>query len=79
MLNKKQTILTEEAIRSHKVFDRVCHFFKTPDWTIPIKSFIEEYCLIFSPDANYETLKEKKRIFTEYKLLINELLSRFLA
>jgi hypothetical protein len=46
---------------------------------VPIKSFIDEYCLIFSPDLDHDTLKEKKRIFSEYKLLINGMLDEFLS
>ena len=49
------------------------------DWVIPIKSFIEEYSVIFAPDANYETLKEKQRIFKEYKDLINKLIEELLS
>jgi hypothetical protein len=49
-------------------------------WTVPISSFVECYCLIFMPDEDEqplssEELAEQKKIFSEYKLLINEILT----
>lgn len=44
---------------------------------VPINSFIDEYCLIFAPDALIDTLQEKKKIFTEYKSLIKSTISNF--
>jgi len=62
-------------------------FRSAESWQIPIESFIEAYCLIFTPceeDAD-EMLTERRkdaqeriRIFQDYKKLINEILAETL-
>lgn len=52
-------------------------------WQVPIHSFIEVYCLIFTPSDEDEDLKtsrqgdvaERIRIYNDYKQLVNEILT----
>ena len=49
------------------------------NWTVPIESFIEAYCLIFTPDEEHiepdEEMQERLKIFGDYKKLIMEILA----
>jgi hypothetical protein len=45
---------------------------------VPIESFIEAYCLIFTPDEEEiarEEMEERLKIFSDYKKLIMEILA----
>jgi hypothetical protein len=45
---------------------------------VPIESFIEAYCLIFTPDEESierEEMEERLKIFSDYKKLIMEILA----
>lgn len=47
-------------------------------WQVPIESFIEAYCLIFTPDEEEiarEEMEERLKIFSDYKKLIMEILA----
>lgn len=44
---------------------------------MPIQSFIEAYCLIFTEESDHPKEKEERlKIFEAYKQLINEILER---
>ena len=54
-------------------------------WTVPIESFIEAYCLIFTPPdeeedsdgattERYKDITERLKIYEDFKRLINEIL-----
>jgi hypothetical protein len=66
---------------SLKIEDFLWLFRSEEHWRVPIESFIEVFCLIFTPGEDKideETAGERKKIFEDYKKLINELLAETL-
>jgi hypothetical protein len=53
-------------------------YFQSDEWLLPIASFIDYFCIIFStPDAN-EDKAEKQKVFKDYRETINANLDDFL-
>lgn len=58
-----------------RVYDEMLCFLSEPIFQIPVRSFMDENCLIFDPDT--ERSKEHREIFAEYKKLVDALLDAF--
>ncbi|CDW81963.1 UNKNOWN [Stylonychia lemnae] len=58
----------------------MARFLQSQYFLVPIKSFIEEFCIIFAifDEDEEQAYKEKRQIFREYKNLINKLIIAFL-
>lgn len=51
-------------------FELITKYFICADFKVPIRSFIEEKCLIFSTEISYENKQERLSIFNEYKIIV---------
>ena len=59
-------------------FDLTIDFFQSDEWLLPIASFIDYYCIIFSSQDIEEDKPEKMKVFTDYRTTVNANLNEFL-
>ena len=59
-------------------FDLTIDFFQSDEWLLPIASFIDYYCIIFSTNNTEEDKPEKMKVFTDYRTTVNANLNEFL-
>ena len=60
------------------VFDSIVQFLRGPVWNVPVLTFIEQKSLIFEPDENDNNDEECKKNFSEYKNLVDFMLSSYM-
>jgi len=60
------------------VYDSLVGFLRGPVWHVPVMTFIEQKSLIFEPDTDDGHEKEYKKIFEEYKRLVDFMLKSFM-
>ena len=57
--------------------DMFVDFLNSAEWTFPVQSFIDYYCVIFATKDKKEHLSEKSRVYDEYKSIVGTNLSQF--
>ena len=60
-------------------FDLTVDFFQSDEWLMPIASFIDYYCIIFSTEDLEEDKPEKMKVFNDYRTSVNSNLNDFLS
>ncbi len=53
-------------------------FLNSAEWTFPIHSFIDYYCVIFATSAK-EHFEEKTKVYNEYKSIVGSSLHSFVT
>ena len=53
-------------------------FIDSDEWHLPIRSFIEYYCLVFSSRDHKEHEAEKRKVYDDYKSTVTIMLDDFL-
>ena len=48
-------------------FDLTIDFFQSDEWLMPIASFIDYYCIIFSTKDSEKDKSEKMKVFNDYR------------
>lgn len=48
------------------------------EWVLPVRSFIDYYCVVFATKDYNEHLEEKQRVYGEYKEVVSGNLNTFL-
>jgi len=48
------------------------------EWVLPVRSFIDYYCVVFATKDYKEHLEEKERVYSEYKTIVSGNLNTFL-
>jgi hypothetical protein len=59
-------------------FDLTIDFFQSDEWLMPIASFIDYFCIIFSTKDTQEDKAEKIKVFEDYRSTVNANLNEFL-
>jgi len=59
-------------------FDMFLDFIYSDEWLLPIDSFIEYNCLIFTSADETESMQEKTRIYNDYRDTIANYIDKFL-
>lgn len=59
------------------LLDIFVDFLKSAEWTFPVQSFIDFYCVIFATENTKEHFSEKSRVYSEYKSIVGTNLSQF--
>ena len=59
-------------------FDLFIDFIESDEWLLPIESFIDYFCLLFPTNDYNENIREKMKIFQEYKAVCKVNLDDFL-
>jgi hypothetical protein len=59
-------------------FDSTIDFFQSDEWLMPIESFIDYFCIIFSTKDTQEDKAEKIKVFEDYRSIVNANLNEFL-
>lgn len=59
-------------------FDLTVDFFQSDEWLLPIASFIDYYCIIFSTSNTEQDKAEKMKVFDDYRSTVNANLNDFL-
>jgi hypothetical protein len=59
-------------------FDLTVDFFQSDEWLLPIASFIDYYCIIFSTSNTEQDKTEKMKVFDDYRSTVNANLNDFL-
>ena len=56
----------------YRIIHSVLKYLKSKQFRVPIQSFIDTYCVIFSPVDIGDDAEEKQKIFAEYKKVVLE-------
>ena len=59
-------------------FDLFIDFIESDEWLLPIKSFIDYFCLMFPTQDSNQHRVEKQKIFAEYQSIVKLNLDNFL-
>jgi hypothetical protein len=59
-------------------FDLTIDYFQSDEWLMPIASFIDYFCIIFSTKDTEEDKAEKIKVFQDYRSTVNANLNEFL-